>query len=87
MAAHHSLNNAYFTTFDRDNNGSNCGVTYKGGWWYKNCAYFNLNALHTSNVGNQRIVWYHGGWIYYPSVEMKVRPKTCVHSNTAQCDQ
>ena len=90
MTGPHSLNNMYFTTLDRDNDRSviNCGVRNSGGWWYKCCANSNLNGLHISNTSDQRIVWYNGGsWIYYPSVEMKVRPKTCVYStNPAQCD-
>ena len=82
MTGSHSLNNMYFTTLDRDNDRSviNCGVRNSGGWWYKCCANSNLNGLHISNTTDQRIVWYNGSsWIYYPSVEMKVRSKTCAH--------
>ena len=82
MAGGHSLNNTYFSTFDRDNDGSgsHCAVSYKGAWWHNNCGYSSLNGLHTSNAAHQRIVWYNGSsWIYYPSVEMKVRTKTCAH--------
>ena len=90
MAVHHSINNTYFSTFDRDNDAwdSKCAVSLKGAWWYKNCADSNLNGPHTSNTSYQRIVWHNGSnWKYYSSVEMKVRPKTCAHStNAAQCD-
>jgi len=90
MAAIHTLNNMYFSTFDRDNDaagGSDCAVAFKGAWWYRSCTWSNLNGLHTSSTSHQHIAWYSGSsWIYYPIVEMKVRPKTCVHSNTAQCD-
>jgi len=72
MAGPYSLNNMNFTTFDRDNDawGGNCAESYKGGWWYKGCHHANLNGLHTSNGSRE---------IYYPSVELKVRPKTCAH--------
>ena len=34
------LNHAYFSTPDKDNDGSsknNCSKDYRGGFWYKNC--------------------------------------------------
>ena len=88
MAYH---NNMYFITFDCDNdqNSRNCAASYKGGWWYNRCANSNLNSQHTaSNTAytHQRVAWYNGSkWVYYPSVEMKVRPKTCQHPQ--QCTQ
>ena len=87
MIGSHSLNNMYFSTFDRDNDqtGERCAVTYKGGWWYRNCAHSNLNGQHTASGIQQRVAWYNGQWVYYPSVEMKVRPKTCQHPE--QCTQ
>jgi len=86
MAGSHSLNNMNFTTFDRDNDRAshlNCAALHRGGWWYRSCYYANLNGLHR----NKRIIWYNGSsHIYYPSVEMKIRPKACVHSKQAQCN-
>ena len=85
--AHH--NNMYFSTLDRDSDRSgsrNCAVNYMGGWWYNNCISSNLNGAHTASITPGRVSWYNGSqWIYYPSVEMKVRPKTCQHSQ--QCSQ
>ena len=79
MTLHNNMN---FTTIDRDNDhhGGNCAEVHKGGWWYNHCYHANLNGLHKSNTIGQRIMRYNGSsWIYYPSVEMKVRPKTCAH--------
>ena len=81
-------NNLNFSTFDRDNdqNSGNCAASLKGGWWYNNCHKSNLNGPHTASHHTKRVVWLNGGkWVYYPSVEMKVRPKTCQHPQ--QCAQ
>ena len=97
MAGPYSLNNMSFTTFDRDNDawsGANCAVLHKGAWWYKSCTHSNLNGQHTASIIQHRVVWYNGStwynaskWVYFPSVEMKVRPKTCEHSQPQQCAQ
>ena len=88
MAGSHSLNNMYFSTFDRDNdqNGGNCAVERRGAWWYRSCTHSNLNGPHTGQSGWRSLEWYNGSdIIYYPSVEMKVRPKTCEHPQPQQC--
>ena len=81
-------NNMNFSTFDRDNdqNSGNCAAGFKGGWWYNSCHQSNLNGPHTASSTAYRIAWHNGSkYVYYPSVEMKVRPKTCQDSQ--QCTQ
>ena len=91
MAGSHSLNNMYFSTFDRDNDawsGGHCAVSYKGAWWHRECYNANLNNPHVGTSAVDRITWYNGSkYVYYHSVEMKVRPKTCEHRNPQQCTQ
>ena len=84
MANH---NNRPFSTYDSDNDaygGGNCAQNYRGAWWYNRCFHSNLNGPHdpitpppptpTAN----RVMWYDGSrYLYYPNVEMKVRPKIC----------
>lgn len=47
-----------FSTEDRDNDVAvtNCAMSYKGAWWYKNCHRTNLNGKYGesrhSRVGN-----------------------------------
>ncbi|KAL9989406.1 hypothetical protein ACROYT_G003953 [Oculina patagonica] len=72
---------ASFSTKDRDNDewlNTSCALTRQGAWWYKACAYSNLNGLYvsgqTSDQGMQWFEWKH----YSESVkrsEMKIRPK------------
>ena len=63
------LNQMKFTTADNDNDkgGGNCGIGYKNGWWYNNCAYVNIN--------------HQPPYYYYPKTalftEMKIRPRNC----------
>ena len=85
MANH---NNMSFSTFDHDNdqNSGNCAGSHRGGWWYSSCHKSNLNGRHTASNAQHRVAWLTGGqWVYHPSVEMKVRPKTCQHPQ--QCSQ
>ena len=39
-----------FTTHDNDVDGCscNCGIKDHGGWWYRNCAYVNLNGEYVT---------------------------------------
>ncbi|XP_076106897.1 microfibril-associated glycoprotein 4-like [Mytilus galloprovincialis] len=60
-------NGQAFTTKDRDNDPwtnvqykNNCGIYRHGAWWYKTCAYSNLNGLYIGG-GQTRytgVLWY-----------------------------
>lgn len=54
-----------FTTKDRDNDfaqGHNCASIYKGGWWFGNCMYANLNGVNIAKQDTDSsamgIIWY-----------------------------
>ena len=75
----HSLNGMKFTTKDSDNDQRrtiNCAISGDGGngngWWYNSCALIYLNRQYS----NKRTI-NSGGWIYYPFIEMKIRPVGC----------
>ncbi|MBN3325392.1 TENR protein, partial [Atractosteus spatula] len=67
-----------FSTKDRDNDiaVTNCALSYKGAWWYKNCHRANLNGKYGESSHSQGINWYHwkGHDFSIPFVEMKMRP-------------
>ncbi|XP_048458101.1 tenascin-R [Rhincodon typus] len=67
-----------FSTKDRDNDVAitNCALSYKGAWWYKNCHRANLNGKYGENRHSQGINWFswRGHELSIPFVEMKVRP-------------
>ena len=74
-------NGMAFTTKDSDNDitSFNCAQIYKGGWWYGNCHYSNLNGVY--HHGNHKsygdgVNWYHWKGHYYSlkKTEMKIRP-------------
>ena len=77
-------NGQYFTTYDRDNNGNNCGYKDQGGWWYRSCTYANLNGRHersglpgTSST-EQLLIWNSGsGDTVYTNSVMMIRSRTC----------
>ncbi|XP_048353933.1 tenascin-R isoform X2 [Sphaerodactylus townsendi] len=73
-----------FSTKDRDNDVAvtNCAMSYKGAWWYKNCHRTNLNGKYGESRHSQGINWYHwkGHEFSIPFVEMKMRPYN--HHNT-----
>ena len=74
MALHNGMQ---FTTTDRDNDvwPSNCASSLGGGsgWWYKSC----YNSLLTGSHNPRRLHWWNRRNIYYPSAEMRLRPKNC----------
>ena len=85
MAYH---NNMYFSTKDRDNDAwsSDCAVTTKGAWWWRNCGYTNPNGLHSSSTTPFRpSAQTRSSQVYYPNYEMKIRPKSCSLSQTSTC--
>ncbi|XP_056600184.1 tenascin-R [Triplophysa dalaica] len=67
-----------FSTKDKDNDiaVTNCALSYKGAWWYKNCHRANLNGKYGESRHSQGINWYHwkGHEFSIPIVEMKMRP-------------
>ncbi|XP_072919852.1 tenascin-R isoform X2 [Hemitrygon akajei] len=67
-----------FSTKDHDNDVAitNCALSYKGAWWYKNCHRANLNGKYGENRHSQGINWYHwkGHEVSIPFIEMKIRP-------------
>ncbi|CAB1326204.1 unnamed protein product [Coregonus sp. 'balchen'] len=67
-----------FSTKDRDNDiaVTNCALSYKGAWWYKNCHRANLNGKYGESRHSQGINWHYwkGHEFSIPFVEMKMRP-------------
>ncbi|XP_010898820.2 tenascin-X isoform X3 [Esox lucius] len=67
-----------FSTKDRDPMPfiTRCAMSYRGGWWYKNCHEANLNGLYNTNVHHQGVIWttWKGKDFSIPSTEMKFRP-------------
>ena len=56
-----NLNGRPFSTHDRDNDassGGNCAAGNRGGWWYNNCHYSNLNGLYLDGQSNSAgVTW------------------------------
>ncbi|XP_056154029.1 LOW QUALITY PROTEIN: tenascin-X [Lampris incognitus] len=71
-------NNRLFSTKDRDPMPfiTRCAMSYRGGWWYKNCHEANLNGLYGIDVKHQGIIWtsWKGQDFSIPFTEMKMRP-------------
>ncbi|XP_072493672.1 tenascin-X isoform X3 [Notamacropus eugenii] len=69
-----------FSTRDRDPNNLHipCAVSYRGGWWYRNCHYANLNGLYGSIIDHQGVSWHSwkGFEVSIPFTEMKLRPRS-----------
>ena len=72
---------AAFSTKDRDNDewsSGKCPLDRQGAWWYKTCAYSNLNGLYLNGkVTDKGIQWYHwnNNSESFKRSEMKIRPK------------
>ncbi|XP_041664187.1 tenascin isoform X2 [Cheilinus undulatus] len=71
-------NNRLFSTKDRDPMPfiTRCAMSYRGGWWYKNCHEANLNGLYGIDVKHQGIIWttWKGKEHSISFTEMKMRP-------------
>ncbi|XP_069097620.1 tenascin isoform X3 [Pleurodeles waltl] len=71
-------NGRSFSTFDKDNDSAitNCALSYKGAFWYKNCHRVNLMGRYGDNSHSQGVNWFHwkGHEYSIQFAEMKVRP-------------
>ncbi|XP_047461488.1 tenascin isoform X1 [Mugil cephalus] len=71
-------NNRIFSTKDRDPMSfiTSCALSYRGGWWYKNCHEANLNGVYGIDINHQGVIWtsWKGKEFSIPFTEMKMRP-------------
>ncbi|XP_070706127.1 tenascin isoform X1 [Pempheris klunzingeri] len=67
-----------FSTFDNDNDiaVTNCALSYKGAFWYKNCHRVNLMGKYGDDSHSKGINWFHwkGHEHSIEFAEMKIRP-------------
>ncbi|XP_053329724.1 tenascin isoform X2 [Spea bombifrons] len=67
-----------FSTYDKDNDSAitNCALSYKGAFWYKNCHRVNLMGRYDDNNHSQGVNWFHwkGHEYSIQFAEMKLRP-------------
>ncbi|KAA0710737.1 Tenascin [Triplophysa tibetana] len=67
-----------FSTRDRDPQAiiTSCAMSYRGGWWYKNCHEANLNGVYNTITNHQGVIWtdWKGKDFSIPFTEMKFRP-------------
>ncbi|XP_037548160.1 tenascin [Nematolebias whitei] len=67
-----------FSTYDNDNDiaVTNCALSYKGAFWYKNCHRVNLMGKYGDNSHSKGINWFHwkGHEHSIDFAEMKIRP-------------
>ncbi|XP_048368503.1 tenascin isoform X1 [Sphaerodactylus townsendi] len=71
-------NGRAFSTFDKDHDSAitNCALSYKGAFWYKNCHRVNLMGRYGDNNHSQGVNWFHwkGHEYSIQFAEMKIRP-------------
>ncbi|XP_018085084.1 tenascin isoform X4 [Xenopus laevis] len=71
-------NGRSFSTYDKDNDSAitNCALSYKGAFWYKNCHRVNLMGRYGDTSHSQGINWFHwkGHEYSIQFAEMKIRP-------------
>ncbi|XP_042343934.1 tenascin-like isoform X1 [Plectropomus leopardus] len=67
-----------FSTYDHDNDiaVTNCALSYKGAFWYKNCHRVNLMGRYGDNSHSKGVNWFHwkGHEHSIEFAEMKIRP-------------
>ncbi|XP_074546521.1 tenascin-like isoform X2 [Halichoeres trimaculatus] len=67
-----------FSTYDNDNDiaVTNCALSYKGAFWYKNCHRVNLMGKYGDDSHSKGINWFHwkGHEHSIEFAEMKIRP-------------
>ncbi|XP_051663829.1 tenascin isoform X4 [Manacus candei] len=73
-------NGRSFSTFDKDHDSAitNCALSYKGAFWYKNCHRVNLMGRYGDNSHSQGVNWFHwkGHEYSIEFAEMKLRPSS-----------
>uniref|UniRef100_A0A8C3VNC6 Tenascin C n=1 Tax=Catharus ustulatus TaxID=91951 RepID=A0A8C3VNC6_CATUS len=73
-------NGRSFSTFDKDHDSAitNCALSYKGAFWYKNCHRVNLMGRYGDNNHSQGVNWFHwkGHEYSIEFAEMKLRPSS-----------
>nr|XP_030142422.3 tenascin isoform X3 [Taeniopygia guttata] len=73
-------NGRSFSTFDKDHDSAitNCALSYKGAFWYKNCHRVNLMGRYGDNNHSQGVNWFHwkGHEYSIQFAEMKLRPSS-----------
>ncbi|KAK5854581.1 hypothetical protein PBY51_004764 [Eleginops maclovinus] len=71
-------NQRIFSTKDRDLAPfiTRCAISYRGGWWYKNCHEANLNGVYGKDINHQGVIWttWKGKQFSIEFAEMKMRP-------------
>ncbi|XP_018088383.1 tenascin isoform X3 [Xenopus laevis] len=71
-------NGRSFSTYDKDNDSAitNCALSYKGAFWYKNCHRVNLMGRYGDTSHSQGVNWFHwkGHEYSIQFAEMKIRP-------------
>ncbi|XP_059110442.1 tenascin isoform X2 [Peromyscus eremicus] len=73
-------NGRSFSTYDKDTDSAitNCALSYKGAFWYKNCHRVNLMGRYGDNNHSQGVNWFHwkGHEYSIQFAEMKLRPSS-----------
>lgn len=64
----------FFSTYDNDNDYAdyNCGLRWRGGWWYRGCHRANLNGDYGKNDYGEGINWYQWKGFYYSMKEVRI---------------